>query len=65
MLYWASTQLSGPILECFAPISYHFRQSLRAFNLKNRCWAVFVARRPPATLMCLLGELYRKFEEST
>jgi hypothetical protein len=24
-LSWASTQLSGPILECFGSISYHFR----------------------------------------
>jgi hypothetical protein len=32
MLYWASTQVSGPILEGFGPISYHFRDSWTACN---------------------------------
>ena len=36
VLSWASTQMSGPILECFTSISYLFRRSWRAFNVKNR-----------------------------
>jgi len=28
MLSWASTQMSGPILECFGSISYLFRESI-------------------------------------
>jgi len=30
--FWAYTQMSRPILECFGAISYHFRRHLYAFN---------------------------------
>lgn len=34
--FWAYTQMSRPILECFGAISYLFRLSRRAFNAGNR-----------------------------
>jgi hypothetical protein len=58
-------KLSGPILECFASISYLFRQSWSAFNVKKRSWGRFAARKAPPAPMRFLGAYYRKFEEST
>jgi hypothetical protein len=34
--FWACTQTSRSILECFGAISYHFRQTSHAFNAGNR-----------------------------
>jgi hypothetical protein len=33
--FWAFTQMSEPILECFASLSYLFRVSSRAFNVPS------------------------------
>jgi hypothetical protein len=38
VLFWAYTQMSGPILECFGSFSYLFRECPRAFNVGNRRW---------------------------
>jgi hypothetical protein len=35
--FWAFTQISLPILECFASLSYLFRVSSRAFNVRLAC----------------------------
>jgi hypothetical protein len=35
VLFWAYTQMSHSILECFGPFSYLFRQSVHAFNVRN------------------------------
>ncbi len=36
MLFWASTQVSEPILECFGSISYHFRDSEASLTAETR-----------------------------
>jgi hypothetical protein len=38
VLFWADTQMSRAILECFGSISYLFRLRPRAFNVGNRSW---------------------------
>jgi hypothetical protein len=36
MSYWASTQISEPILEGFGSISYHFRESEASLTSETR-----------------------------